>query len=268
MQFQWWCFPRASRHAQRSRRSLLVCLGHCEFEKADESVLGARHRALPRTGGRSARQRSRGGLRASSEQCRCRVPERLVYVERSMATPSHPLGAGDLIDQQQARPNGAAPRLRFQLRNPSPPIISFYLPYRRSAGTPTERDWRRAIGGADTLPRRQGAHALTSDLGPSGSSESLPGASCKVNSWQRAVRDRRLGLAVMDPRHLDAGARNAPPHRFRASGGMTPGSLVRDAPVDRGREATSSVATRAAVARTAAPFPHCNGGWRGESERD
>ena len=32
--------------------------------------------------------------------------------------PGVPVGAGDLIDQQQARPNGAAPRLRFRLRNP------------------------------------------------------------------------------------------------------------------------------------------------------
>jgi hypothetical protein len=41
LQFQWWRFPRASRRTQRSRtlprqlmrRSLLVCLGHCEFER-------------------------------------------------------------------------------------------------------------------------------------------------------------------------------------------------------------------------------------------
>ena len=31
-----------------------------------------------------------------------------------------PVGASDLIDRQQARPNGAAPRLRFRLRNPQP----------------------------------------------------------------------------------------------------------------------------------------------------
>jgi len=50
---------------------------------------------------------------------------------------------------------------------------------------------------------------------------------------------------------------------------MTSGSLVRDAPVDRGREVKSSVATRVAVARTAAPFvAHRNGGWRGESDWD
>ena len=64
-------------------RAQLVCLGHCEVEEADESVLGARHRALPRTVGRSARRRSRDGLRASSKQCKCRVPERLVYIHHS-----------------------------------------------------------------------------------------------------------------------------------------------------------------------------------------
>ena len=121
-----------------------------------------------------------------------------------------------ISNRRHARPEWQTPQRRpaRSISVRSSAFISFYLPYRRGGGTPTERDWRRAIGGADTLPRRQGAHALTFDLSPSGSSESLPGASCKVNSWQRSVRDLRLRLAVMEPRHLDAGARNAPPHRY------------------------------------------------------
>jgi len=120
-----------------------------------------------------------------------------------------------ISNRRHARPEWQTAQRRPARSNSvrSSALISLYVPYRRSARTPTERDRRRAIRGVDTLPRRQGVHALTSDLSPSGSSESLPGASCKVNSW-RSVRDLRLSRAVKEPRKLHASTRNAPAHRY------------------------------------------------------